>query len=361
MALHNSFKQGQSQQQGTRLAAVPTTEDLTLALAQAGKNSKNPIVVSWKSSKSTLVFWLSVTASSGGTDAEWLLQKGDESGPPKNVWNHKTLDTNLIQSLVSAEEEMALKSTSRAPAAPSLDTLNEQRNNSSGNPDWNTSGSNPNAPIVLGGGPAQPQRPEQTPQAPPQWQGNEASGWNAPQPGPDQLGWGQKPAQKPENVSENSSSNPFAGLKATVEEPKPVNPFNSLMTNPAMTNPALNKPDFSISNQTLPQLPEEDRPGSSLPKDDPSVNPYDALTNSGAGVKQVKPPPPPPPTQPPAPPPYISPSAHPPGQHPRVPDFAAISSSGAYPVLQVSPDQALNPKNAPQANANQNKAPFVIN
>jgi GGDEF domain-containing protein len=53
--------------------------------------------------------------------------------------------------------------------------------------------------------------------------------------------------------------------------------------------------------------------------------------------------------------------AHPLHGHPKVPDFAAMTSSGAFPVLQVSPDQALNPKSASQANSNQNRTPFVIN
>ncbi len=77
-----------------------------------------------------MVFWLSVTASSGGADAEWLLQKGEDNAQPKDVWNHKTADISLIQSLVSAEEEMARKAGAKGNTAPSQEELNKQRTKS---------------------------------------------------------------------------------------------------------------------------------------------------------------------------------------------------------------------------------------
>lgn len=383
MALHNSFKQGQSQQQGTRLASLPSTDDLGQALAQAGKSGKRPVVVSWKSSKSSSVFWLSVTASGVGNDVEWLLQKGEENTQPKDVWTHKTADTKLIQSLIAAEEEMANKGY-RSGSRPQVATENADTNGedkqevsnsgsfpASANQGWNVSGSN--APIVLGGGfQSQPQRNAADPVTP-QWQGMEAPPWNAPKATEEHISWGKNQPPKPD------SNNPFAALKGTVEDPKPANPFNALMSNPNL--PQLPPEPKAGQNQQAQhdRQEEQELSGSSLPKDDPSANPYDALTNAGPGIKkpvQSMPPVTPAPAAPPPPPPVptksnspftISNSAvptMPTGNHapvPRVPDFAAMTSSGAFPTVSVSPDNALNPKspqqNKPALQVNQVSAP----
>ena len=268
----------------------------------------------------------------------------------------------------------------------------------SSNPHWNNSGSNPSAPIVLGGGfPNQPQRSTAAPAPPAQWQGSAAPGWNAPQPAPEQLGWGQKSVQSAEPASGNLASNPFAALKGTVEEPKPVNPFNALMSHQSLPQqpmpeqpkqeppkPESPKPEPPKPEPPKLEMPKPELPGSSMSEaQDPSANPYDALTNSGAGIKQA------PSNQPPPPPksaapftssnpvipvlpqsvsstsnkaiqsnqgPLINQAGH---AHPRVPDFAAMTSSGAYPAVSVNQDQALNPKG--QVNYNQNKAPSVVN
>lgn len=392
MALHNSFKQGQSQQQGTRLAALPNTDDLAQALSQASKSSKRPVVVSWKSSKSSAVFWLSVTASGVGNDVEWLLQKGEENTQPKDVWTHKTADTKLIQSLLAAEDEMSSKGNYKTSPRPPASS-NAESSESSGshgaisnspqpdNGSW-TSGSN--APIVLGGG-LQSQTPRSGAEPiTPQWQGTEAPPWNVPKATEDHISWSQK--SKPDVPS---GPNPFAALKGTVEDPKPVNPFNALMSNP-------NLPQLppQMPQQALPQAPpapprapqhappapaqelqdQQELSGSSLPKDDPAANPYDALTNSGTATK--KPSAPPPPAAPPVPPPAVTTKSNSPftisnsavpmtptGNHapvPRVPDFAAMTSSGAYPTVSVPQENALNPKAAPQGkqlHVNQVSAP----
>lgn len=387
MALHNSFKQGQSQQQGTRLAGLPNTDDLSQALSQASKSSKRPVLISWKSSKSSAVFWLSVTASGVGNDVEWLLQKGEENTQPKDVWTHKTADTKLIQSLIAAEDEMASKGnyiTSQRPPAN-----NEEISESSGShgavtnfnqPDNGSWNSGSNAPIVLGGG-LQSQTPRSGSEPiTPQWQGTEAPPWNVPKATEEHISWSQKSKPDPP-----SGPNPFAALKGTAEEPKPANPFNALMSNPnlpqlppqAQQTPQMQQsqsqqlqqqPQAQQSQsqqlQKLPQAQQEPQDqqelyGSSLPKDDPSANPYDALTNSSTAMKKPAAAPPPPPSQPPAPPavptkstsPFtISNSAvpmTPTGNHapvPRVPDFAAMTSSGAYPTVSVPQENALNPK-----------------
>jgi len=355
MALHNSFKQGQSQQQGTRLAALPSTDDLGQALSQAGKSGKRPVIVSWKSSKSSAVFWLSVTASGVGNDVEWLLQKGEENTQPKDVWTHKTADTKLIQSLIAAEDEMASKGyrsgqrpqmAAESPEAePPANGNSENSGSNAIHPGWNVPGGN--APIVMGGGfQSQPPRGGQNPITP-QWQGAEAPPWNAPKATEEHISWGANQAPKPDP----NNPNPFSALKGTVEEPKPNNPFNALVSNPS-----------------LPQLPQQELPGSSLPKDDPSANPYDALT-SGQGIKKMPaatPPPPVPPVTKSSSPFTISNSAvpqAPAASHvpvPRVPDFAAMTSSGAFPVVSVPAENALNPK-APAKKEPSKQPPFVIN
>lgn len=122
MPLHNSFKQEKPhQQQGTRLAAVPTTEDLSYALAQASKNKRRPIVLSWKSPKNVTIFWLSVTTNGTVDEAEWLLQKGEEGEQPCDVWMHSSTDTTLIQSLIVLEEDHAHKTGTRIPIIPATD------------------------------------------------------------------------------------------------------------------------------------------------------------------------------------------------------------------------------------------------
>lgn len=381
MALHNSFKQGQSQQPENHLSAVPTADELGSALSQARKGGKRPIVLSWKSQKSNNVFWLSVTAGGAGNEAEWLLQKGAEGTQPKDVWNHKTTDTTLIQSLISAEEEIAFKSGSRAIIPPNNTALDQQAPpaagfNSSSDP-WSNAGSAPGAPIMLGGNfQSPPQRPDQ--QSGQGWQASEVSGWNSPQPAPEQLGWGQRSTPPPQETS-GAYSNPFAALKGTVEEPKPVNLFTPLMSNPALPqlppqkmpgnlpekkfepagqsqsssqNPVQNpnSGQFAAQNQRTSsgQLPSQSASKFAEGDEDSPANPYDALTNSNQGLKTmpaVKPPPPPP-----APPKSDSPSGsfpqQPSGKVPSVPNFAAMTTSGAYPVVNVSPDQALNPKQA---------------
>ncbi|MBX9950263.1 MAG: hypothetical protein K2Y39_13930 [Candidatus Obscuribacterales bacterium] len=408
MALHNSFKQGQSQQSDNRLACVPNADELNGALSQARKSGKRPVVLSWKSQKSNSVFWLSVTASGAGNEADWLLQKGAEGTQPKDVWNHKTTDTTLIQSLISAEEEIAFKSGSRAIIPPN-NAASENPNQPyepNGNDDpWSKASTTPGGAIVLGGGTfqTQAQRPQQ--QSSQGWPASEVSGWNTPQPNPEQLGWVQK--STPPAETSGSNSNPFAALKGTVEEPKPVNPFNSLMSNqslpqiPPQKLPG-NLPEKKLepqsqsqtSGQSLPpnnsqnggqkpdqssgqfaaqpqrtsssQIPAQNQRTSSskLPVQNPSKfvdeadevssNPYDALTNSGQGIKAAPKPaqaPPAAPAQTPArqnkpdSPSGSFPQQTPSGKvHPPVPNFAAMTSSGSYPVVSVPPEQALNPK-----------------
>lgn len=437
MALHNSFKQGQSQQPDNRLASVPTADELNGALSQARKSGKRPVVLTWKSQKSNNVFSLSVTASGAGNDADWLLQKGAEGTQPKDVWNHKTTDTALVQSLISAEEEIAVKSGSR-PIIPPNNAAHENQNgpdqpDSSDDP-WSKATTTPGGAIVLGGGTFQ--SPSPRPQQPSSqgWPANEVSGWNTPQPNPEQLGWVQK--STPPAETSGSNSNPFAALKGTVEEAKPVNPFNSLMSNQSLPqvspqqlpgnlpekkfepqnpsqisgqnqaqntnqnggqkaeqsaqfpnqnsnqsssrNPVQNPAQSSAQNSgqfsNLSQkssssgVPAQNQRTSSshLPvqnpskfvdeADDVSANPYDALTNSGQGIKAApKPAQAPPPPAAPMPARQNkpdSPSGSFPIQtasgkvHPPVPNFAAMTSSGSYPVVSVPPEQALNPKAA---------------
>lgn len=142
MPLHNSFKQekSQQQQQGTRFAAVPTTEDLSYALAQASKNKRRPIVLSWKNPKNVTIFWLSVTTNGTVDEAEWLLQKGEEGEQPTDVWLHSSTDTTLIQSLIELEADHAHKTGTRIPVLPSL----EEATNSAGPQAGSTAPPSPN-------------------------------------------------------------------------------------------------------------------------------------------------------------------------------------------------------------------------
>lgn len=405
MALHNSFKQGQSQQPDNRLTAVPTADELSSALSQARKGGRRPVVLSWKSQKSNNVFWLSVTAGGAGNEAEWLLQKGADGVQPKDVWNHKTVDTTLIQSLISAEEEIAFKSGSRAIITPNNAAADPQAMPSvpsnGGSDPWSSAGANPAAPIVLGANyQSQPQRPDQ--QSGQSWQSSEVSGWNTPQPAPEQLGWGQKSTPPPAETS-GGHNNPFAALKGTVEEPKPVNPFNSLMSNQSLPQlppqkmpgnlperklepqnqvesssqnpiqfsaqtPGTTSGQFSTQNQqtSSSQNPAQNQRTSSaqLPSQRPqkfvdeaeeiAANPYDALTNSGQGIKSVPSQKPQPPQQQPPSPAKQNKPESPSGSFPvqsasgkappPVPNFAAMTSSGTYPVVNLPPEQALNPK-----------------
>lgn len=378
MALHNSFKQGQSQQQDNRLESAPTADDLGSALSQARTSGKRPVVISWKSPKTNAVFWLTVTASGAGNEAEWLLQKGAEGVQPKNVWNHKTMDTTLIQSLLAAEEEMAFKSGNRTLVTPppSNGQHAEESPWDAARPSTTTTGGN--APIVLGGGGLQqPQRPENAPQPPVQaqspWQGSQAPGWNMPQPGTEKTGWGYLPPNTPaapqpgENPSTTSNPNLFAGLKGTVEEPKPANPFNSLMSNqnlpqlPPQTK-QIDLPEKPLQTSGHKFVDELDEVLEGAGSNDPPANTYNGPTNSSQGIKAVPDPSAMPSARPPAPGsnlprihssqtsssariPIVNPGdAHSPQVHPPVPNFAAMTSSGAYPVVSVPPDQALGPK-----------------
>lgn len=104
MPLHDSFKSSATPNvKLTKLAAIPGIQDLDFAMGQAGKHPRAVIELPWKTASSTTTFVLKVCTADGSDDGPaWSLHAG-ESTDAAILWTHDSMDTFLIQSLISAE------------------------------------------------------------------------------------------------------------------------------------------------------------------------------------------------------------------------------------------------------------------
>lgn len=106
MALNESFKTtGNANVKLTKLASIPSIQDLDFAMSQASKHPRAIIELPWKTANATTTFVLKVCTAAGSEDGpSWTLHAG-ESMDAAVLWSHDSMDTFLIQSLISAESD----------------------------------------------------------------------------------------------------------------------------------------------------------------------------------------------------------------------------------------------------------------
>jgi diguanylate cyclase (GGDEF)-like protein len=106
MALHDSFKSSANANvRLAKLSSVPEEQDLRFAMTQANKHPKATIELPCKSPLSTTTFVLKVGIALGSDEGpRWTLHAGD-SPDSAALWSHDSMDTGLIQSLISAESD----------------------------------------------------------------------------------------------------------------------------------------------------------------------------------------------------------------------------------------------------------------
>ncbi|HNA72034.1 MAG TPA: diguanylate cyclase [Candidatus Obscuribacter sp.] len=104
MPLHDSFKTtAGANVRLTKLASIPSIQDLDFAMAQASKHPRAIIELPWKAASSPTTFVLRVSTADGSEEGpSWTLHAG-ESLDAAVLWSHDSMDTFLIQSLISAE------------------------------------------------------------------------------------------------------------------------------------------------------------------------------------------------------------------------------------------------------------------
>lgn len=104
MPLHDSFKTSAGANiKLSKLATIPSIQDLDFAMAQAGKHPRAVIELPWKAANSPTTFVLKVCTADGSEEGpSWTLHSG-ESADAAVLWSHDSMDTFLIQSLISAE------------------------------------------------------------------------------------------------------------------------------------------------------------------------------------------------------------------------------------------------------------------
>lgn len=106
MPLQDSFKSSGTAGANiklSKLATVPSKQDLDFAMAQAGKHPRATIELPWKATSSTTTFVLKVCTAEGSEEGpSWTLHAGEALDSPV-LWSHDSMDTFLIQSLISAE------------------------------------------------------------------------------------------------------------------------------------------------------------------------------------------------------------------------------------------------------------------
>jgi len=106
MPLHDSFKSSANANvRLAKLSSVPEEQDLSFAMTQANKHPKAVIELPWKAATSTTTFVLKISIALGSEEGpSWTLHAGDT--PDSAVlWSHDSMDTGLIQSLISAESD----------------------------------------------------------------------------------------------------------------------------------------------------------------------------------------------------------------------------------------------------------------
>ncbi len=106
MPLHDSFKSSANANvRLAKLSSVPEEQDLSFAMQQANKHPKAVIELPWKAVTSTTTFVLKISIALGSEEGpSWTLHAGDT--PDSAVlWSHDSMDTGLIQSLISAESD----------------------------------------------------------------------------------------------------------------------------------------------------------------------------------------------------------------------------------------------------------------
>lgn len=87
----------------SKLTSVPSTQDLDFAMGQAGKHPRAIIELPWKAPSSTTTFVLKVSTAQGSEEGpSWTLHAGESVDAPV-LWSHDSMDTFLIQSLITAE------------------------------------------------------------------------------------------------------------------------------------------------------------------------------------------------------------------------------------------------------------------
>jgi hypothetical protein len=106
MPLHDSFKSSANANvRLAKLSSVPEEQDLSFAMQQANKHPKAVVELPWKATTSTTTFVLKISIALGSEEGpRWTLHAGDT--PDSAVlWSHDSMDTGLIQSLISAESD----------------------------------------------------------------------------------------------------------------------------------------------------------------------------------------------------------------------------------------------------------------
>lgn len=122
MALHDSFKSTASANiRLAKLSSTPELQDLNFAMTQASKHPQATIELPWKSATSSTTFVLKISLSEGSDEGpRWTLHAGDSPDSAVN-WSYDSKDTELIQSLISAESEPARSLNSYVDTSKKVD------------------------------------------------------------------------------------------------------------------------------------------------------------------------------------------------------------------------------------------------
>jgi len=123
MPLHDSFKATGANVRLSKLATVPCIEDLDFSMTQAEKHPKAVVELPWKAATSPTTFVLRVTYSTNAEEGpSWTLHSG-EAVDSAVLWSHDSVDTFLIQSLISAECDPERALVSFVDTAPTRETV----------------------------------------------------------------------------------------------------------------------------------------------------------------------------------------------------------------------------------------------
>ena len=129
MPLHDSFKSAGANVRLSKLGTVPVLEDLDFAMSQASKHPQAVIELPWKAATSPTTFVLRVTYANDAEEGpSWTLHSG-EAVDSAVLWSHDSVDSHLIQSLISAECDPERALVSFVDTAPTRETISTPKPN----------------------------------------------------------------------------------------------------------------------------------------------------------------------------------------------------------------------------------------
>jgi hypothetical protein len=123
MPLNDAFRSSGANVRLSKLGTIPVMEDLDFAMSQASKHPQAVIELPWKAASSPTTFVLRVTyLDSNDEGPSWTLHSG-EAVDSAVLWSHESVDSFLIQSLISAECDPERALVSFVDTAPKRETI----------------------------------------------------------------------------------------------------------------------------------------------------------------------------------------------------------------------------------------------